>query len=385
MKIFVLGAGMMGRAVVQDHGRAREVRRIVVADFDRGRAHEVAGKFGNGKAQSVFADVRETAHLAQLLRGSDVVVNCTQFNWNLEVMRAALAARVDYMDLGGLYHMTRKQFALDGDFRRVGRLAVAGMGGAPGITNVMARALADSFESVDSIRVYNAGADQRKYESPVAYTFSIATILDELTTPPVAFENRQFVEKPLLSDPEPGQFPQPIGNIVLRHSIHSELGTLPQSFRKKGVREVFFKINYEPRLVNLVRDLALTGFTSREPIGVNGTRVAPRDVLLALMRKFGTKKTPLDVEALRVVVAGRQGGRRKGLAMEMWAEHSTRPQLSAVARDTGFPAAIAAVMRCRGEIAGAGVQAPENVVPPQPFFTELKMRGFKFRRWNVRL
>jgi hypothetical protein len=42
-------------------------------------------------------------------------------------------------------------------------------------------------------------------------------------------------------------------------------------------------------------------------------------------------------------------------------------------------------MRGRGEIQGVGVQAPENVVPPKPFFTELKQRGFRFRRWNVRL
>jgi lysine 6-dehydrogenase len=385
MKIFVLGAGMMGRAVVHDLGGAREVQRIVVGDFDRGRAHEVARKFGRGKARGAFADVRDTAHLARLLRGSDVVVNCTQFNWNLDVMRAALAARIDYMDLGGLYHMTRKQFALDRDFRRIGRIAIAGMGGAPGITNVMARALCDPLDRVRSIRVYNAGADQQRYDSPIAYTFSIATILDELTTPPVAFENGRYVEKPMLSDPEPGKFPAPIGNIVLRHSIHSELGTLPISFAKKGVREVFFKINYEPQLVNLVRDLALTGFTSRELIPVNGTRVAPRAVLLALLQKHATKKAPLDVEALRVVVSGRQNGRRTALAMEMWADHSARPQLSAVARDTGFPAAIAAVMRGRGEIQGIGVQAPENVVPPKSFFTELKQRGFRFRRWNVRL
>jgi len=127
----------MGRAVVHDLGGAREVQRILVGDFDRGRAHEVAREFGRGKARGAFADVRETAHLAQLLRGSDVVINCTQFNWNLDVMRAALAARIDYMDLGGLYHMTRKQFALDRDFRRIGRIAIAGMGGAPGVTNVM--------------------------------------------------------------------------------------------------------------------------------------------------------------------------------------------------------------------------------------------------------
>ncbi len=384
MKIFVLGAGLMGRAVVYDLASAREVPEIVVADFDRARANEVARKFGRGKARAAFADVRETPRLARLLRGAEAVVNCTQYNWNLDVMRAALSARVNYLDLGGLYHMTRKQFALDRDFRRSGLLAIPGMGGAPGITNVMARALADRLGRVDSIRVYNAGADQQRYDSPIAYTFSIATILDELTMPPVAFEKGRYVEKPMLSEPEPGKFPAPIGSIVLRHSIHSELGTLPESFRKKGVREVFFKINYDPQLVNLVHGLDLAGFTSRKPVAVNGSRVSPRAVLLALMQERAPKKTPLDVEALRVVVSGRRNGRREAMAMEMWADHSARPELSAVARDTGFPAAIAAVMLGRKEISGVGVQAPENVVPPIPFFRELKQRGFTFRRWSVK-
>jgi saccharopine dehydrogenase-like NADP-dependent oxidoreductase len=299
-------------------------------------------------------------------------------------MRAALAARVHYMDLGGLYHMTRKQFALDRDFRRIGKLAIPGMGGAPGITNVMARALADSLDRVDAIKVYNAGADEQHYDSPVAYSFSIATILDELTMPPIHFVNGRYVKKEMLSEPEPGTFPNPIGKIVLRHSIHSELGTLAESFRKKGVREVFFKINYDPKLVNLVRSLVDAGFTQREVIPVNGTQVAPRAVLLALMQQKAPSKPPLDVEALRVVVTGRNGKKRVASALEMWADHTRRPQLSAVARDTGFPAAIAAVMHGRGEIPGVGVQAPENVVPPKLFFSELKKRGFTFRRWNLK-
>jgi lysine 6-dehydrogenase len=384
MKIVVLGAGLMGRAVVYDLAGAREVREIVAADFDQGRAHEVARKFGAGKAKGVVADVRDTQRLAKILRGCDLVVNCTQYNWNLDVMRAALAARVHYLDLGGLYHMTKKQFALDKDFRRIGKLAIPGMGGAPGITNVMVRALADKMERVDSIRVYNAGADQQKYDSPIAYSFSIATILDELTMSPIHFVGGRYVEKPMLSEPEPGTFPAPIGKITLRHSIHSELGTLAESFRKKGVREVFFKINYDPKLVELVRNLVDAGFTDREAIAVNGTQVAPRAVLLALMQKKAPTKTPLDVEALRVVVTGKNKKAPVGLAMEMWADHTSRPQLSAVARDTGFPAAIAAVMHGRGEIPGVGVQAPENVVPAEPFFRELKKRGFTFRRWNVK-
>jgi lysine 6-dehydrogenase len=384
MKIVVLGAGLMGRAVVYDLGGAREVSSIVVADFDRARAHEVVRRFGRGKARSAFADARDVGRLAKLLRGCDVLVNCTQYNWNLGVMRAALAAQVHYMDLGGLYHMTRKQFALDHDFRRIGKLAIPGMGGAPGITNVMVRALADKMDRVDSIRVYNAGADEQKYDSPIAYSFSIATILDELTISPIHFVGGRYVEKPMLSEPEPGGFPAPIGKITLRHSIHSELGTLPESFRKKGVREVFFKINYDPKLVELVRNLVDAGFTGREAIAVNGAAVAPRAVLLALMQKNAPAQTPLDVEALRVVVTGKRNKKPVALAMEMWAEHTARPQLSAVARDTGFPAAIAAVMHGRGEIPGVGVRAPETVVPPEPFFRELKKRGFTFRRWNVK-
>jgi lysine 6-dehydrogenase len=376
MKIVVLGAGLMGRAVVYDLSGAREVKSIVVADFDRERAQDVAHKFGRAITRAAFADVRATSQLAKLLRGCDVVVNCTQYNWNTDVMRAALAARVNYMDLGGLYHMTRQQFALDRDFRRIGKLAIPGMGGAPGITNVMARALAEPLDRVEAIKVYNAGADEQRYDSPVAYSFSIATILDELTMSPIHFVGGRYVEKEMLSEPETETFPAPIGKIVLRHSIHSELGTLAESFRKKGVREVFFKINYDPKLV---------GFTQREPIAVNGTQVAPRSVLLALLQKKAPAKTPLDVEALRVVVTGRAGKRRVGAAMEMWADHSARPQFSAVARDTGFPAAIAAVMHGRGEIPGVGVQAPENVVPPNPFFSELKKRGFTFRRWNVKV
>jgi saccharopine dehydrogenase-like NADP-dependent oxidoreductase len=64
---------------------------------------------------------------------------------------------------------------------------------SPGITND-GRALADPLDRVDAIRVYNAGADEQKYDSPIAYTFSIATILDELTTPPAGSENGRYVE-----------------------------------------------------------------------------------------------------------------------------------------------------------------------------------------------
>jgi saccharopine dehydrogenase-like NADP-dependent oxidoreductase len=319
-----------------------------------------------------------------MLRGADAAINCAQYNWNVEVMRAALQARVHYLDLGGLYYVTRRQFSLDGAFRRARLLALIGMGGAPGITNVMARAAVEGMETVEKVDVYNASVDLQRYPAPPGHTFSIATILDELTMAPVTFERGRFREKPLLSDPERRRFRSPIGWVTLRNSLHSELGTLlPMSFRSKGVGEVHFKINYAPELVDRVRDFTALGLTESERVAVDGTRVSPRALLVLLLNRCAPRLPARDVEALRVVVTGREKGRRVAKAIEAWAKYSVRPSLSAVARDTGFPAAIAAPMLARGEIQGVGVQAPENVVPPQIFFEELEKRAIRVRQWKM--
>ncbi len=104
MRFVVLGAGLMGRAVVYDLARSRDVKELIVADFDRQRATDAARQFGRGKARAAYADVRQAVQLAELLRGSDAVVNCAQYYWNVAVMRAALRARVNYLDLGGLFY-----------------------------------------------------------------------------------------------------------------------------------------------------------------------------------------------------------------------------------------------------------------------------------------
>jgi saccharopine dehydrogenase-like NADP-dependent oxidoreductase len=385
MRFIVLGTGLMGRAVVYDLAKSLPGVRLVVADRDLGRARRVAREFGLGSSAAKRVDVRDAEEVARLLRGSFAVINCTQYDWNLEVMRAALAARVHYLDLGGLYYVTRKQFHLDRAFRRAGRLALVGMGGAPGITNVMARHLVDRLDRLDSLRVYNASADLQRYATPVAATFSLSTILDELTKRPVTFAAGRFGTRPLLSDPEAVRFRPPIGPVVLRHSLHSELGTLPFSFRGKGVREVCFKINYDSALVNAVQTLATLGLLEAEPIPVDGVKVSPRATLQAVLARRAPRKPPRDVEALRVIAVGRREGKRIGLAMEAWARYTVRPAFSAVARDTGFPASIAAQMLARGEIRGVGVRPPEDVVPPAPFFRELERRNIRLRRWKQRV
>lgn len=380
MRFVVLGAGLMGRAALYDLARSSGAAQITVADFDRERAEHAARHFGNQQTRAVVADVRQTACLARLLRGCNVVLNCTQYYWNVAVMRAALRARVHYLDLGGLFHITRKQFRLDRAFRRAGRLALVGMGGAPGITNVMARFLADQLDRVESIHVYDGATELSPSSDPLGYTFSIATILDELTLPPVIFRNARFRTQSLFAGREAVRFPAPLGPLSLHYSLHSEVATLPRSFRSRGVREVSFRINYDPRLIETTRLLQHLGLLSTQPTQVESVRVAPRAVLERLLKGRAVSTARVrDVEVMRVVAQGKKSGRPRRLQLDATTSFSLRPSLTAVARDTGFPASIAAQMIARGKIQGTGVRAPEEVVSPQPFFLELEKRGIQLR------
>ena len=182
MKIAVLGAaGAMAQVVVRD--LLESVPGVAVTAADR---RPVA----QPDPRVVFApaDVTDEDATARLLEGHDAVLNCVTYYFNVPVMRAALAARVPYADLGGLYHGSMKQFALDEDFRRAGVTALLGMGSTPGITNVMAGALAEGLESVESVHV-RVGCVDRSASGPLPVPYALDTVLDEFSLEPMVFEN----------------------------------------------------------------------------------------------------------------------------------------------------------------------------------------------------
>lgn len=378
MRFAVLGAGMMGCATVYDLAQSKTVKQILVADFDFPRAEAVASQFGAGKAKAVRADVRDVTALARLLANYDTVLNCTQYYWNLQVMKAALAARIHYLDLGGLFYTTRKQLKLNSEFRRIGKLAILGIGSAPGIANVLARFLADQLDRVQFVRVYNGSRDFQSYADPLAFGFSIATILDELTIPPMHFVKGRFESRRRFSGAEPMTFPKPLGKLTMRHSVHSEVATLPFSLRSKGIQEAFFKINYDPKLIAVTELLAGIGLLEQKPVTVEGQKVSPRTLLEHLLKlRPQSNKTPKDTETIRVMVRGSKGGRAQTISIDATTRYTKNPALSAVARDTGFPISVAAQMISAGEISVIGVHPPETAIPPHEFLARLHQRGIR--------
>jgi saccharopine dehydrogenase-like NADP-dependent oxidoreductase len=367
------GAGAMGRATVFDLVRAGHP--VVLLESNRDAAQRIARRYGARRTTVATTDARDPAQLAASLKGAALIVNCAPYNFNLQVMEGALRARCHYIDLGGLFHTTRVQLTHDDDFRRHGLLAVLGMGSAPGTMNVMARAAADALTRVKSIKIYNGGVDFTRYTAPISFGFAPATVLDEFTLEPMVFERGRFQSKPPLSGGEDFLFDVGLQRVHL--SLHSEVATLPLSYRRKGVRDCFFKIAYDPALIERLKLLITLGLTDRHA-GPRG--VAPRDVLLDCFRKLPPPPDFIDDrDSLAVVVMGEDAKGQVTLRYDVTTGPQRLPPLSAVARDTGFPPAIISRMILDGTIRERGVHAPETCVPVAPYFRALAERGMRPR------
>ena len=297
------GAGAMGRIAVRDLVETADAEvGILIADYNQRAASDLARAY-RGRARSVQVDVTNVAATARALKRADTfaVINCCQHELNLPVMEAALRAGAHYCDLGGLFHVTRRQLELHTRFKRAGLLALLGIGAAPGVVNVLARAAADEMERVDEIHVLVGNVDRTPGRDPgvLGASYSIQTILDEASLPAAIFTDGKFAFVDAMSDPQAVQFPLPVG---LRHparTLHSEVATLPLSYRDKGIREVSFRIAFSDAFAERLRFLHALGMTSTTPIPVGKAKVAPRDLLTALATGYPGRPTAVHPTSTR--------------------------------------------------------------------------------------
>lgn len=373
MHIIVLGgAGAMGRIAVRTLSEYEDVDQVTIADYNEERAHEVAADLNSSKIQVKQIDVNDSERLSQLLHGSHVVLNAVEYIYNLPVLEACIQEKVHYADLGGLFHMTRKLMDRSAAAEAAGITAIVGMGGTPGITNLLARAAVDKLDRVVSIRVQLGCSDATPSTAPLVAPYSIRTILDEFTKQAQIFQDGAWYPQQPLTGQEEMIFPLPVGRATAIYSLHSECATFPVSFRDKGIRHVSFKIAFPSDFLTKLKFLVDIGFGSDEPINVRGVKVSPREVLARLLEMAPVEDVePQDCDVLRIVAVGEASGQQVEITNQVVVLPYRRWGISAGAVDTGTPLAIAGRMLANGEITRRGVFGPEMCVPIEPFFREL--------------
>jgi saccharopine dehydrogenase-like NADP-dependent oxidoreductase len=371
-RVVVLGgAGAMGRIIVRDLVAAGDLDAVVV-DLDPSAAEGLG-------AELVKIDAGDAASLAGALRGATSVIASLPYRLNLLAMDAALEAGVHYLDLGGLFHVTRQQLARAQAFRDAGLMAILGMGSAPGIVNVRAAGAAAGMARVDVVHILVGARDSPRWRVEPRWSFGYSpdTLLDELVLPTAVYRDGAYHMVPALDPAERRRerFPAPIGELDLDTTLHSEVATLPGFFADRGVREVTFRQSLEPDFMARLALVIELGLADREPLA--GLGIAPRDVLRRLLMAQPPPEPDGPLvrdEVLRVRVIG--DGREAVLDCHAGpdAGGGVGPDI-----DTGAPPSIAAQLLGTDIAIRPGVFAAEEVVPWPALRRELERRGMVVR------
>jgi saccharopine dehydrogenase-like NADP-dependent oxidoreductase len=363
---------------------------IVIADAVPLRARKLADRLDDRRVRAIPLDARNQGDVARALRetGSTLLLNAALPATNLTLMRACLEAGCDYMDLasGGTdadgVPKLDDQFELDAAFRSAGRLALLGIGADPGTTNIYAAYIAKHLlDEVLELRVRDGDDSDGDGDGGFIAAFNPWVFIDECLCPATVYREGRFLEVEPLTGAEAFDFPE-LGKLTCYNVDHEETKTLPLFFPR--LRQADFKIHLGDATLETLRVLQRLGLGSKHAVQVDGQRVVPRSVVVALLPQPADLAGKLHGRScVGTVGRGRKDGEDHSVYVYSVADHErayAELGVQATAYQTGIPPVVAAELIAEGVWEESGVLVPEEL-DPDPFLERLPHAGMA---WQVR-
>jgi lysine 6-dehydrogenase len=349
MHILVLGGGLMGPAVAAEALRDPATSSVTVADIsqsslDACMAH-IAGEPRAERLRIEVADVRDASAIDRLLVRADAVISALPWAVARGVMEAAAQRGAPVIDLARV--PDAEWASAQARLSSARSLVVLGCGVEPGLTEILARHLAEQLDEVDEVHIKCGGVPEHP-TGPLGYKIVFGgRSLPLKPADGYAVENGKLASVPRYSGVEPVAF-NGLGELEAWHE-----GFMPwlldlkcMTNLKRGTQKTIRWPGYAAKATFLKE----AGLLNAEPIEVDGVRVSPKRVLDAVLESaVRMSDADRDITLLRVDVVGRSGDRPRALRAEMVDRHDG--VFTSMARTTAFTASIVARLAAAGRLA----------------------------------
>ena len=376
MLYVLIGAGSIGRALIRDVLDADKEARFLAVDSEEGALKAAAALDPHGRVATRRAEATDPATLVPLLAGAAIVVNTTFGARCLEILDAAIAAKVAYMDVHGTLLMAERLERHDAA-KAAGITALIGQGVSPGLTNML------------------AGYGARKFPGPVEIDCEyvthrpinpteglLETALRQFRDPVrvSVYEDGKFTLHPPFSGAVHTRFKGLDEEIVLPYTPHSEPITVPRYV--PNAKRVVVRGTYHKDIMALMKALSQFGLLNPDlEITVNGKKQNFQPLLRQALMGDGSPK-PEGIEPLYTMrVRVSDGTRNIAITMGHEPGWDAAPQ----GRMTALPTAFAAQLVAHGEFTEKGICGPEQFTDAQVerCLAYLQVRGLWVEKENL--
>ena len=356
MKIAVLGAGMVGRAMAIDLASRFETTSIDLSRESLGILEKKAPS-----VKTIQQDLSKTDSYPALLRPFDLVITAVPGFMGFKTLKGVIEAGKNIVDIS---FFPEDALQLDALAKEKKITAIVDCGVAPGMSNLVLGRYNEEME-IENFECYVGGlpAVRRKpfeYKAP----FSPIDVIEEYTRPARYVENGHTVTKPALSDTEFMDF--------------EELGTL-EAFNTDGLRSLIFTMGHIPNMkektlrypghVDLIIALQRSGFFDKDPVPIAGTAISPMEFSSkVLFREWKLDPEEQELTIMKVIIQGRQKDRSKTIEYSILDRYDPITKTSSMARTTGYTCTAAANMLADGLFNKKGIFPPEWIGKDQACF-----------------
>ncbi|MCS7197352.1 MAG: saccharopine dehydrogenase NADP-binding domain-containing protein [Candidatus Bipolaricaulota bacterium] len=346
-RVIILGAGVVGRAIVLDLAQRYDV---TAADVDE---QKLARLRDEAPIRTVAADLSHAETVKKLVKEHDLVIGAVPGFLGFQTLKAVIESGKDIVDIS---FFAEDPFQLDALAKQKNITAVIDCGVAPGMCNILlgyhnARMTVESYECL-------VGGLPMKRSWPYQYKapFSPIDVIEEYTRPARLVVDGKLVVREALSDPEYVEFNE-VGTLEAFNT--DGLRTLLKTMKIPNMREKTLRY---PGHIEYIKVLRETGFFSKEPIEINGMQIRPLDLTAKLLfPKWRLEPDEPEFTIMRVTIQGIENGHRKEYIYELLDRFDPKTKISSMARTTGYTCTAVATLVLEGIFTQKGIIPPEYI------------------------